>query len=376
MLELRQLCMKEEILPINLLRFLAALAVVCVHDFIFLFNNDYIPRSFKIFIPLTQYGHLGVNLFFIISGFVISLSTEGKTFGQFISSRFIRLYPVFWISVSITSLFIIFIGREPLSISKYLANMTMLPSYYGNEGFIEYLYWTLEFELKFYLMIAVILLVKPIVNISQQKFAVFLSIPLVYNILFYSPSTTISVRTLFEYFFNTYYQNYAQYFIAGMIFYGIYKNSKNYYNYIAIAACYVVAILIAADRVQAPNSKFGVTSFITSFFLIFLAISLRKVTNESFRFLGKHYKQILITLGVVTYPLYLLHGRMIYLIMEIFNRYNIPPHIASQLLLFIAISIILAVNNIDYYIRSAWNRSHIVKEILVRLNIPLLRKIL
>ena len=49
---------KKEFEVIELLRFFAAFAVMCVH------------------IPSIGYGHLGVDLFFIISGFVMMYSTE------------------------------------------------------------------------------------------------------------------------------------------------------------------------------------------------------------------------------------------------------------------------------------------------------------
>ena len=65
--------MKEEILPLNALRFLAALAVLCVHFFVTLIDRGYLPHFLSFLNPYTEYGYLGVNLFFLISGFVISL---------------------------------------------------------------------------------------------------------------------------------------------------------------------------------------------------------------------------------------------------------------------------------------------------------------
>ncbi len=42
-----------------------------------------------------QYGFLGVPIFFIISGFVIAYSAEGRTAAGFAIARFSRIYPTF-----------------------------------------------------------------------------------------------------------------------------------------------------------------------------------------------------------------------------------------------------------------------------------------
>ena len=75
------------------------------------------------------WGTTGVDLFFIISGFVISLSIEHVSSAkEFIRNRFARLYPTYWFSVSFTFIIICFAnyykGSEP-PLMTYLANMTM-----------------------------------------------------------------------------------------------------------------------------------------------------------------------------------------------------------------------------------------------------------
>lgn len=48
---------------------------------------------FPVLSEVTRYGYAGVNLFFVISGFVILMSVWGRTAPQFIASRVSRLYP-------------------------------------------------------------------------------------------------------------------------------------------------------------------------------------------------------------------------------------------------------------------------------------------
>ena len=65
---------------IDLLRLLAALAVVFYHyTYRGYMANNYSPVAFPALAPVTKYGYLGVELFFIISGYVVLRSAQGKT---------------------------------------------------------------------------------------------------------------------------------------------------------------------------------------------------------------------------------------------------------------------------------------------------------
>jgi peptidoglycan/LPS O-acetylase OafA/YrhL len=48
-------------------------------------------------IHMTSLGGLGVDVFFVISGLVIAISTEGRTAAGFAKARFLRLYPAFFV---------------------------------------------------------------------------------------------------------------------------------------------------------------------------------------------------------------------------------------------------------------------------------------
>lgn len=281
--------MKEELLPINLLRFLAALGVLFVHSFPPLISAGYLPQFLSFLVSYTQYGYLGVPLFFIISGFVITLSSEGRTFSQFVSARFIRLFPVFWICVSITSLVVFFMkNSDHFSWMQYFANLTMVPHFFGNYGLIDGPYWSLECELKFYFFIAIILLLRPIISIHLQKVAIILAPLLLSYAVFYNPYHGSFRQDTLEYIFYLFSEENAQYFLSGILFYGIYKNRKSYYTFIALIIYYIVAILQALDHTYPKDKPEVIIFYITLFFVVFLAISLKKITNTSLSFLGKN----------------------------------------------------------------------------------------
>ena len=140
---------------IDLLRFLAALSVLIFH---YTYRGTIMGlvggAAFPLVANVTKYGYLGVNLFFLISGFVILVSADGKSPRQFATSRIVRLYPTYWCCLTITFLAILLFGRGLFIVGagQYLANLTMLQSFAGVES-IDGVYWSLAVEMKFYLLV-------------------------------------------------------------------------------------------------------------------------------------------------------------------------------------------------------------------------------
>lgn len=96
-------------------------------------------------------GRVGVNLFFAVSGFVISRSFGGPKEGtaqRFLIRRFCRLYPAFWVSL-LTAMLSRLLEGHALTLPSVAANATMMPKLFGQETLIG-LYWTLQIELIFY----------------------------------------------------------------------------------------------------------------------------------------------------------------------------------------------------------------------------------
>lgn len=342
---------KEEILSLSLLRFFACLNIVVVHLVVVLLSLGYLPQFLDILSPYAQYGYLGVDLFFLISGFVITLSAEGRSAREFVIARFIRLYPMFWICVSITTVAIILFGTtRDISLSQFVANLTMSPDTFGGYEYIDGAYWTLAVELKFYIFIAFLLALKSWVKVNIEKVALFLSALLAVHAYLHGVHSTSVLAIILALFYSIFWTGYAQYFIAGILFYGLYRNRRQYYHYPALFVCYVIALVQAIARSYESNNKGIVVLYVTSFFLAFLLISFRKVPNEYFSFLGKGYKRILIILGASTYPLYLLHASIAQVFIGVFKKYNVYPYIAGPLLIVGIILLVLFVNRVDLYI--------------------------
>jgi peptidoglycan/LPS O-acetylase OafA/YrhL len=100
-------------------------------------------------------GSRAVDLFFMISGFVIFMTIQNAaSVYDFIASRVARLFPAFLFSVVMTSLMILAIPihQQHVSLLQFLANLTMLENFIGIRA-VDPVYWSLSFELGFYLCI-------------------------------------------------------------------------------------------------------------------------------------------------------------------------------------------------------------------------------
>lgn len=141
---------------VQILRALAAWLVVG-HHYIQLFYSNNV--SGVIAETLHAYGAIGVDLFFIISGFVIYASTSKKpsTPGAFIQNRLARIVPAYWLFTSITATVLLYApGSIPLTAFEplfFFKRLFFIPAQNPSGiGFYPLMTvgWTLNYEASFY----------------------------------------------------------------------------------------------------------------------------------------------------------------------------------------------------------------------------------
>ncbi len=144
----------RRILELDALRALAAINLVLFH-----FTHVYAVK-FGYSSPLGfewPFGAYGVEMFFILSGFVnsMSLMRRGKPV-DFVAARLIRIIPIFLL-VIIANLWILRLApmHETVSTSRFLANMTLLPRVLGYEC-VDPVMWTLQIEMMFYATLVIL----------------------------------------------------------------------------------------------------------------------------------------------------------------------------------------------------------------------------
>ncbi|MBY0572436.1 MAG: acyltransferase [Undibacterium sp.] len=112
------------------------------------------------FSPTLQLGPLGVAIFFLISGFVIPLSLEKMRVREFLIARFFRIFPTYWVCLSI-GILVVFFSSRYWGKAIFWNEKTLLTNlFFVNELFgetsIDMVNWTLSIELKFYLLVALL----------------------------------------------------------------------------------------------------------------------------------------------------------------------------------------------------------------------------
>jgi len=321
---------------LDCIRFIAAMAVI-LHHYTFRATaaDDLTFLPFPLIAPFSKYGFLGVELFFMVSGFVILMSTMNSTSQKFIISRIARLYPAYWVCVTITALFILLFHNPQFSvnITQYLYNLSMLNGFLYIPH-VDGVYWTLMVELKFYFLIFILFMTKTIKYLQAFLYLwLILSIGSYIDILPYGITFFI-------------FPEFSGYFIAGATFYLISQGSLSFFRTTLVILSYFLCLYSINTRIEEFDNYYStelsrslIYSMITCFFLIFYAVATKKTYFIN--------KPVMLTFGALTYPLYLLHQNIGYLIINqlnpIFNKYFI---------LFITLVIVFAL---------AWSVHHFIE---------------
>jgi len=329
----------NRIYQIDLFRFLAAFGVLIYH---YTFRGPVSGMSsvgFEEIGDFFKYGIFGVHLFFIISGFVIPLSIENGSVRKFIISRITRLYPAYWFCVIFTFLVILFWGNPFYSatVHQLIANLTMVQKYLGVED-IDGVYWSLLVELKFYALIILFLLMNKKFNISLERAtACWLVITLLLAPFLNSGSHLIRVINFFAI------GQWSSFFIAGIVFYLIYSKGMSYKYLgmltISLAVSLYNILYNLEIGIQALNEGFHtffspriVCGLITMLYVVFFLTCTHKLQPIN--------SPKLLKLGILTYPLYLIHENVGFILFNhsagITNKYIIL--IVIILLMFILAS--------------------------------------
>lgn len=253
---------------------------------------------------VARYGYLGVHLFFIISGFVIFMSAEGCTTRQFAASRVARLYPGFLVAAPLTALLAWATGSEffKVGLSQLAINMTMAPHWFGVD-FVDGAYWSIAVELHFYILVGFALATG---WFSRAEWLVSAWLGL---------SAVNAVRPIYplEFWLDV---KWAPLFSAGICAYLIRAKGATPVRVALFAASYALAMhyglrtLVGneSEPHSAGDSPWVVGGAITLFYGVFVVIA-----ADLLRFPAS---KLSIWAGLMTYPVYLLHQNIGYMLIE------------------------------------------------------------
>jgi peptidoglycan/LPS O-acetylase OafA/YrhL len=278
---------------LDLLRFLAANFVVLQHLVYIEWGGVGHLGKLR---PFGDLGYLGVDVFFAISGYVISLSASGKTPQVFLAARFIRIFPGL-IFAGILSSICVQSSYAPIHTSIFgdISSIFLLNSPTGTQ-FSNPVFWTLAYEFKFYIIISILLLLKKN-SLLDLRIA---SMIWLFVAFILGPNPDGVLGAIFM-------PNYAPCFILGIIL----SSLKSKRELIQFTPVLVVSIILAINTRIQEWKTFPLyrqqwhSATLTSLTLFLLLMVFVVTTRVQFR--SKKYEGIAYRLGMYSYPIYLLH---------------------------------------------------------------------
>jgi peptidoglycan/LPS O-acetylase OafA/YrhL len=314
----------EYVPGLDLLRFGAAVAVMLYHlaFWSWAFPAGQVALAskgladFRDWPLVTAVGWIGVQIFFVISGFVIATSAANSNAPRFFISRFTRLVPAAWVCATITLIawLLIDVGTPTSHLRAYVKSIAFIPI----PAWIDSVYWTLGVEVAFYAMVLALVAynrfhwLKPVMCAIGAVSSLFW--------LGYGYAAMDRQSELFEWFSAVQWSRLAQltllhhgvFFAIGVLLWMqlMRKSSRDqilWLMFFIVGGC----MQISADS----NLKFEKTGLMLSPLLAcaiwlgaMLLLFFMVQNNDRIRALPEGALRTLRRLGLVTYPLYLLHN--------------------------------------------------------------------
>lgn len=332
--------MKNTVYSVQILRGIAAFMVALYH---YATWNQPMFADYPIFQEFASKGSSGVNVFFLISGFIMySVTNDRSDPLKFIGKRLVRVVPLYYI-VALT-----FAGFRSFQGMDTVKSLLFIPLSANNAPFFGYAVyapgWTLNYEMLFYLLFTVSLFFKSYRYIIL--FGIFM--------LFYCFSlayTDVSFWNSFEPNVSTgvHYAYWAMMLNPMLLLFGIgifigylyakLKKAKKPYHLMAFTLSVIAMFLFCLSGSYWGGHGVRVSIFCTLLLILFLSL-------ERFIVHGKTiYKLLLpfIGFGSISYSVYLLH--LMVLNQPFFK--TVPEHEVFRFLLVFAC--IIAVSCVSYY---------------------------
>jgi len=292
---------------LDLLRFGAAL-MVAVYHFLYRGGQDgiYLDYAFGSVGESVSLGYLGVNLFFMISGFVIIWSASGRDWYAFSISRLARLYPAHLVAMTISFLVMAWWAQPPYTtdIFQWLANLTMLAPIFGAD-FMDGAYWSIVIEIIFYGWVVIGLFSGFLPRHTDRAVAIWMMLVMINNIVLGSRPVELLFLT-----------EYGSYFALGAMVWRISSMGGSALRWVTAGLALLMTFHAAEVQRLDVIARLGEAS---SAQLVALSNAAIIALFALAAVYGRHIKAgpWILALGGISYPFYLIHQNVGYILMNI-----------------------------------------------------------
>ncbi|MFE1438041.1 acyltransferase family protein [Streptomyces sp. NPDC058739] len=265
------------------------------------------------------YGCLGVQIFFVISGFVICMSGWGRPLRSFFASRVSRLMPSYWVAVVlVTAVFALpVVAYEAVSPSDALLNLTLLQQPLGADRVLG-VCWTLWVEVRFYALFALCVVLP---GASRRRVVLFCVVWTMAAAIADAADQPLLDLVLMP--------EYAPFFIGGIGIYLLYRDRRDVTAWGIVAISWLTGQHYAVAELWHPpgpghfsyRSAYVIIAIVTFGFVAVLAVALGRLRRADWRWLT--------VAGALTYPFYLVHEHLGWVAVETFHRHLGLPSYAT-----------------------------------------------
>ncbi|MEU5366604.1 acyltransferase [Streptomyces sp. NPDC005925] len=267
-------------------------------------------RQFPTLHEFFAYGCLGVQVFFVISGFVICMSGWGRPLTSFFASRASRLLPAYWVAVVlVTAVFALpVVAYEALSPSDALVNLTMLQQPLGVDRVLG-VCWTLWAEVRFYALFALCVVLP---GASRRRVIMFCAVWTLAAVVTEAADEPLLDLILMP--------EHAPLFIGGIGLYLVHRDRRDAYAWGIVGVSWLIAQHYAVEKLwHAPDaggfsyrSSLGIAAVVTFGFVAVAAVALGWLHWANWR--------LLTVAGGLTYPFYLVHEHLGWVVIHALHR--------------------------------------------------------
>jgi peptidoglycan/LPS O-acetylase OafA/YrhL len=305
---------QHQIIGIDLVRFSAAFMVMMHHLGFMMWAGQGRSTAFRAAGATAEFqelaffgcGRVGVEIFFVVSGFVIAYSAQRASAYEFFRSRVVRLVPAVWLIAPISLTAAYLVDFAPQNELMLMFHRTV--SFFPRGPFIDSVYWTLGIEISFYALVFALLLIDrvrwlpaviAVIGLSSSAFwlATALGFPHTIRI---PGLLTLSGRWL-----ELILVDHGCFFAFGVFLWlSLLKEASAVRC--GFMACFAVGGLISIwmwSFDYALNAAVPCAAWILSVVVIILS-----VWGNRFLQANKRFSKAARVLGLTTYPLYLLHN--------------------------------------------------------------------
>ncbi|MBN0044384.1 acyltransferase [Streptomyces actuosus] len=290
------------------------------------------PRlQFPTLHSLFAYGSLGVQIFFVISGFVICMSGWGRPLRSFFASRAARLLPAYWAAIVLVTVVMAlpFLSFATVSPTETLLNFSMLQLPLGAHRVLG-VCWTLWAEVRFYVLFALCIVLPGADRRRVVMFCACWTLAVAMAGGLHQPVLDELVMP-----------EYAPFFIGGVGLYLVHRDRTDPYAWGIVAVNWLIGQYVAVQTHWHPpqpdqfsyRSAYGIILVVTLGFLAVAAIGLGWLDWANWRWLT--------VAGALTYPFYLVHEHLGWVVVQGLHRgLGLPSY--ATFLLTVAAMLVLA----------------------------------